>query len=196
MTITAKQVAELREMTGAGMMDAKKALQEADGSVEGAIELLRKRGAAKAAKKAGRETREGLVHAYIHSNGKLGALVEVNCETDFVARNEAFQELCRDIAMHVSAADPQYLKREDVPGDVIEKEKDLFRQEMVEQNKPEDVIEKITEGKMNKWFSEIVLMEQLFIKDDSLTIEQFIQEKVLSIGENIQVARFVRFNIA
>lgn len=196
MAISAKQVAELREMTGAGMMDAKKALEEAGGDVEKAVELLRKRGAAKAAKKADRETGEGRVHAYIHSNGKLGAMVQVNCETDFVARNEAFEALCNDIAMHVSAADPLYLKREDVPTEVVEKQKDIFREEMQNESKPEDVIDKIVEGKLNKWFSETVLLEQGFIKDDSKTIEEYLQEKVLSLGENLQISRFSRFLIA
>ncbi len=195
MPITAQQVAQLRAQTGAGMMDAKSALEETGGDLEKAAELLRKKGVAKAAKKADRETNEGRVHAYIHSNGKLGALVEVLCETDFVARNEAFIDFCNDLAMHVSAADPLYLTREQVPLELVEKEKVAFREELTAQSKPADVIEKIIEGKLNKWYSEIVLMEQPFIKDDDKTIEEFVKEKIASLGENMQVRRFARFNI-
>jgi elongation factor Ts len=195
MAITAKQVAELRSMTGAGMMNAKKALVEADGDVEKAAEILREKGIAKAAKKADRETSEGRVHAYLHSNGKLGAMVEILCETDFVARNEAFVELCNDIAMHVSAADPLYLTREDVPAEMTEKQMEMFRAEMQDQAKPDDVIAKIVEGKMNKWFSEVVLMDQSFIKDEDVTIEVFMKEKIASLGENMQIRGFKRFSI-
>lgn len=195
MSITAKQVAELRAQTGAGMMDAKKALTESEGDIEKAIEWLRERGAAKAAKKADRETNEGRVHAYLHTNGKLGAMVEITCETDFVARNEAFVEFCNDIAMHVSAADPQYLKREDVPAEIVEKEKALFVAEMEQADKPADVIEKIVEGKMNKWFSEVVLMEQSYIKDEDKTIEVFLKEKIAGLGENMSIRKFARFSI-
>ncbi|MDG1950476.1 MAG: translation elongation factor Ts [bacterium] len=195
MAITAKQVAELRSMTGAGMMNAKKALVEAEGNVEKAAEILREKGIAKAAKKADRETSEGRVHAYLHSSGKLGAMVEVLCETDFVARNEAFIELCNDVAMHVSAADPLYLSREDVPAEMTEKQMEIFRAEMQEQAKPDDVIAKIVEGKMNKWFSEVVLMDQSFIKDEDVTIEVFMKEKIASLGENMQIRGFKRFSI-
>lgn len=195
MAITAKQVAELRSMTGAGMMNAKKALVEAEGNVEKAAEILREKGIAKAAKKADRETSEGRVHAYLHSNGKLGAMVEILCETDFVARNEAFVELCNDIAMHVSAADPLYLTREDVPAEMSEKQMEMFRAEMQDQAKPDDVIAKIVEGKMNKWFSEVVLMDQAFIKDEDVTIEVFMKEKIASLGENMQIRGFKRFSI-
>jgi elongation factor Ts len=195
MAITAKQVAELRAMTGAGMMNVKKALVEADGDVEKAAEILREKGIAKAAKKADRETSEGRVHAYLHSNGKLGAMVEILCETDFVARNEAFVELCNDIAMHVSAADPLYLTREDVPAEMAEKQMEMFRAEMQDQAKPDDVITKIVEGKMNKWFSEVVLMDQSFIKDEDVTIEVFMKEKIASLGENMQIRGFKRFSI-
>ena len=195
MSIDAKLVAELRSMTGAGMMDAKKALEETNGDLEKAAEELRKRGVAKAAKKSGRETKEGRVHAYIHSNGKLGAMVEVLTETDFVARNEAFIEFCNDLAMHVGASEPVYLSREDIPEDVMEKEKSLFRDEKEIQSKPADVIDKIIEGKMNKWFSEVVLLEQRFIKDEDLTIQEFIAQKIASLGENMQIKRFSRFQI-
>ncbi|OGL96938.1 translation elongation factor Ts [Candidatus Uhrbacteria bacterium RIFOXYB2_FULL_45_11] len=193
MSITASQVAELREKTGAGLMDAKRALEETGGDMEKAAEDLRKKGIAKAGKKSDRETHEGRVHAYIHSNAKLGAMVQVLCETDFVARTDAFIELCNDIAIHVSAMDPMYLTRADVPADVVAKEQELTRGELAAQNKPADVIEKIMEGKMNKFFGENVLMEQAFIKDDSKTVEDFLKEKMSVLGENMQVKRFARF---
>ncbi len=195
MSITASQVAELRSQTGAGMMAAKKALEEADGDMTKAGELLREKGLAKAAKKSDRATNEGRVHAYIHSNGKLGAMVEVLCETDFVARNEIFIEFCNDLAMHVGASDPVYLTRDDVPADLVEKEKELFRKEMVAQAKPAEVIEKIAEGKLNKWFSEIVLMEQSYVKDEDVTIDEFVKSKIASLGENMAIKRFARFTI-
>ena len=195
MSIDAKTVVELRQMTGAGMMDAKKALEECGGDLEKAAEELRKKGIAKAAKRADRATKEGRVYAYIHSNNKAGAMVEVLCETDFVARNDSFTELCHDLAMHIVAADPVYLTREDVPVEVVEKEKELFAEEMKNENKPDDVIAKIVEGKMNKYYSEMCLMEQEFIKDDSKTIEGLLKEKIGTIGENIQISRFARFNI-
>jgi elongation factor Ts len=195
MSIDAKLVAELRAQTGAGMMDAKKALEETNGDIEKAHDVLRKRGVAKAAKKASRETNEGLVHAYIHSNGKMGALVTVLCETDFVAKNEAFVSFCTDLAMHVVAADPIYLKREDVPAELVEKEMSIYREEMQAQAKPQEVVEKIVEGKLNKWYSEVVLMEQLYIKDDSKTINDFVNEKIASLGENMQIKEFSRFTV-
>ncbi len=195
MSIDAKLVTQLRAQTGAGMMDAKNALAETDGDLEKAADALRKKGLAKAAKKADRETNEGRVHAYIHSNGKLGTLVEISCETDFVARNESFIELCHDIAMHVCASEPLYLSRDDVPEDVVEKEKSIYLEGMQEQSKPEDVVQKIVEGKMNKWFSEVVLLEQPFVKDDSMTIEGLLKAKIASIGENMQIKRFCRFSL-
>lgn len=195
MSIDARLVAQLRAQTGAGMMDAKFALEESVGDLERAVEILRKKGIVKAAKKADRETHEGLVHAYIHSNGKLGALVEILCETDFVARNKIFIDFCNDIAMHVSASDPLYVSRADVPEDMIEKEKQIYREEMAGQAKPVEVIEKIIEGKLNKWFSDVVLMEQPFIKDEDKTIEEYLKEKIASLGENMQIKRFCRFNI-
>lgn len=193
MSITASQVAELREKTGAGMMDAKKALEEAGGDMEKAAEDLRKKGIAKAVKKADRETHEGRVHSYIHANGKLGAMVQVLCETDFVARTDAFIEMCNDLAIHISAMDPLYLTRADVPSEVVEKEMAIYREEMQAQAKPAEVIEKIIEGKLNKWYSDVVLMEQAFIKDDSKTVEEFVKEKIAALGENIAVKRFSRF---
>ena len=195
MSISAQQVAQLRAQTGAGMMDAKMALEETGGDLEKAAEMLRKKGIAKAAKKADRETHEGRVHAYIHSNGKLGALVEVLCETDFVARTDAFIEFCNDLAMHISASDPVYLTREQVPLELIEKEKEIYRAEMTAQAKPADVIEKITEGKLNKWFSESVLLEQSYIKDEDKTIEDLLKERIATLGENMQIRRFARFTI-
>ncbi|MBI4437577.1 translation elongation factor Ts [Candidatus Uhrbacteria bacterium] len=195
MSIDAKLVSDLRAQTGAGMMDAKKALEETQGDLERAITLLRERGVAKAAKKADRETHEGRVHSYIHSNGKLGAMVEVLCETDFVARNEAFIAFCNDLAMHVSAAEPLYLSRQDVPEDIVAKEKEIYTAEMAGQGKPAEVITKIIEGKLNKWYSEVVLLEQPFIKDEDVTIEEFLKGKIVSLGENMQIRRFARFNI-
>lgn len=196
MAIDVKMVAQLRELTGAGMMDAKKALLETDGNLEKAAEELRKKGAAKAAKKAGRTTGEGRVHTYIHSSNKLGAMVEVLCETDFVARNEAFEALCHDIAMHISATEPLYLTREEVPVEVIEKEKILMQESDDLKGKPADVLEKIIEGKLNKWYSEVVLMEQPFIKDEDMTVEEFLKSKIASLGENMKINRFSRFQIA
>ena len=195
MSIEAKTVAELRSMTGAGMMDAKKALEETGGDLEKAGQYLREKGIAKAAKKADRATNEGRVHAYIHSNGKLGAMVEVLCETDFVARNEAFIAMCHDLALHVSASDPLYLTRADVPLQTVEKERAIYTAQMEGAGKPADVIAKIVEGKLNKWYSEVVLMEQPFIKDEDQTIEEFVKSKIASLGENMQVRRFARFNI-
>jgi elongation factor Ts len=195
MSISAQQVAQLRVQTGAGMMDAKSALLETEGDIEKAAELLRKKGIAKAAKKADRETREGRVHAYIHSNCKLGAMIEVLCETDFVARNQAFIDFCNDLAMHVSAMDPLYISRADVPSEVIEKEKEIYRAEMASQAKPEGMIEKIIDGKLNKWFSDVVLLEQPFIKDENKTIEEYLKERIGSLGENMLIKRFARFSI-
>lgn len=194
MSITASQVAELREKTGAGLMDAKRALEETGGDMEKAAEDLRKKGIAKAGKKSDRETHEGRVHAYIHSNAKLGAMVQVLCETDFVARTDAFIEMCNDLAIHVSAMDPMYLSRADVPADVVAKEQELVCAELAAQNKPAEVIEKIMEGKMNKFFGENVLLEQAFIKDDSKTVEDFVKEKIATLGENMIVKRFSRFS--
>ena len=195
MSISAKDVAELRKLTGAGMMDAKRALEEVGGDTEKAIDHLRKTGGAKAAKKAGRETKEGRVHAYIHANGKVGALVEVLCETDFVSRNEAYGEICQDLALHIVASDPLYVTRDQVPPEVIEKEREIYTAEMKEQGKPDDVIEKIVEGKMKKYFQEVVLMEQAFVKNEDMTIEEYMNEKVLQLGENIKVRRFARFTL-
>jgi elongation factor Ts len=195
MDIDTDQLLKLREMTGAGMLDAKKALEEADGDMDAAAEALRKKGIAQAKKKAGRETGEGLVHSYIHNNGKLGAMVEVMCETDFVARNEVFQDFCHDLAMHISAADPLYVSRDDVPEEVVDKQEEMIREETDLEGKPDDVIDQIIEGKLNKYFQQVVLMEQPFIKDEDLTIEDLVKEKISTLGENINIARFCRFSI-
>ncbi len=195
MEITAQMVKELRERTGAGMMDCKNALNEAKGNIENAVDSLRKKGLAAAAKKAGRITAEGAVGSYIHGGGKLGVLVEVNCETDFVARNDAFQELVRDIAMHIAAAEPRYIRREEVTPEVLEREKAIFQDQALASGKPANVVEKIVAGKMEKYYSEFVLLEQPFVKNPDQTITQLIAERVAKIGENIQVRRFSRFKL-
>lgn len=195
MTISASQVAELRKKTGVGMMEAKKALVESDGDIDKAIEELRKRGAAKAAKKAERETAEGRVHCYTHSNGKIGVVVEVLCETDFVARNEAFIEFCHDLAMHIAAMRPLYLTREEVPEELVAKEREILKEQLLGEGKPEDMLDKILEGKLNKFFEDMVLMEQAFIKDEDLTIKELLEKKILSIGENMKINRFHRLEI-
>ncbi len=196
MSISAQDVAKLRELTGAGMMAAKKALEEAGGDVEKASDLLRKAGAAKAAKRAGRSTGEGLVYSYVHGTGKLGVLLELQCETDFVARNDDFKELAHGIAMHVAASDPQFLDEGSVDADVLEKARAEFAEEAKSGGKPDDVVEKIVEGKMNKWLGETVLMKQEFVMEEGKTIENIITEAVAKIGENIRLTRFSRFNIA
>ena len=195
MAITAADVAKLRQLTGVGMIDAKKALEETSGDIEKAIEELRKRGAAKAAKKADRETGEGRVHCYMHGNGKIGVMVEILCETDFVARNEAFVELCNDVAMHIAAMSPLYVSREEVPADVLEKEKAILSEQMANEGKPADMIEKIVEGKLSKFYEDMCLLEQRFIKDEDLTIQKFLESKIASLGENMRIARFSRMQI-
>jgi len=195
MKITADMVKELRESTGAGMMDCKKALQEADGDLDKAVELLRKKGLAAAAKKAGRVAAEGAVGSYIHAGGKIGVLVEVNCETDFVARTDDFQALVRDIAMHIAAADPRFVSRDEVTDDVLESERRIYREQAIESGKPENVVDRIVEGKLGKYYAEAVLLEQPFVKDPDKTIQQLLAEQIAKIGENIQVRRFARFKM-
>jgi len=195
MEITAQMVKELRERTGAGMMDCKNALNESKGNMETAVDTLRKKGLAAAAKKAGRTTAEGAVGSYIHGGGKLGVLVEVNCETDFVARTEPFQELVRDIAMHIAAAEPKFVRREEVTPEALERERAIFTDQALASGKPANVVEKIVTGKMEKYYSEFVLLEQPFVKNPDLTVAQLIAEKVGKIGENIQVRRFSRFKL-
>jgi elongation factor Ts len=192
MAITAEQVKELRDRTGAGIMDCKKILTEAEGNMDKAIELLKQKGMAKAAKKAGRIAAEGLVEAYIH-NGKYGALVEVNSETDFVATNDEFKSFVKDVAMHVAAAAPQYVKREDVPASIVDAEKKAQKEKAVAEGKPEAIAEKIVEGRMDKFYSEICLLDQPFVKDPDKTVGQLLTELVARIGENIVIRRFVRF---
>jgi len=194
-TITAAQVNELRKVTGAGLMDCKKALAETGGDHEKAVDYLRKKGLAAASKKAGRIASEGMVGSYIHAGGKIGVLVEVNCETDFVARNENFQAFVKDIAMHIAAAAPQYVRREEVSADVLEREKDIYRAKAKETGKPDNIIEKIIEGQINKFYADICLLEQPYVKDPDKSVQQYLNETIAAIGENISVRRFVRFNL-
>jgi len=193
--ISAAMVKELREATGAGMMDCKNALVEANGDKEKALTILREKGLAKAAKKASRVASSGVVDSYIHMGGKVGVLVEVNCETDFVAKTADFQELVRDICLHITATNPLYLKREDVPEDVIEKEKDILRKQALREGKPEKVVEKIVSGRIEKFYKENCLLEQPFIKDEDKTISDLLNEKIAKLGENIVIRRFVRFQL-
>lgn len=191
--ITPEQVKELRGKTGAGVMDCKKALVEADGNMEKAITILREKGLAKAAKKQSRTAAEGIIESYIHGNGRIGVLVEVNCETDFVARNEEFKTFAKDIAMQVAASNPKYLSREDVPSEVLEKEKEILRAQALNEGKPEKIVDKIVEGRLEKFYEENCLLEQPFIKDPDKKVSELIMEKIAVIGENITVSRFVRF---
>jgi elongation factor Ts len=195
MAIGAGQVKELRERTGAGMMECKKALEETNGDLEAAIDLLRARGAAKAAKRADRETKEGTIGSYVHSNGKIGVLVELQCETDFVARNDDFQQLARDLAMHIAAAAPLALNADDIPAAVVDREKSVYLEQVRNEGKPEAMQEKIVEGKMRKFYQESTLMGQIFVKDPAgkQTIEQLVQEASAKTGEKIVVRRFARF---
>ncbi|NLU49773.1 MAG: translation elongation factor Ts [Syntrophomonadaceae bacterium] len=193
--ITAAMVKELRERTGVGMMDCKNALVEADGDIEKAIEILRTKGLAKAAKKAGRIASEGVVEAYIHMGGRIGVLVEVNCETDFVAKTDDFRQLCRDIAMQIAASKPEYVSREEIEPEVIEKEKNILRQQALNEGKPEKVVEKMVEGRIEKFYKEACLLEQPFIKDTDKTIQDVINEKIVKLGENITVRRFARYEV-
>jgi elongation factor Ts len=193
--ISAAQVKELREKTGAPMMDCKQALSEAKGDLEQAVVLLRKRGVSVAAKKAARVTSEGSVASYIHAGGKIGVLVEVNCESDFVARTEDFKELVHDIAMHIAASDPKFVRKEDVTPEAFEREKDIYRAQAAATGKPPQVVEKIVEGKMSKFYEEVCLYEQPFIKDQAVSISQLVATKIGKLGENISVRRFARFKV-
>jgi elongation factor Ts len=193
--ISAAVVKDLRDKTGAPMMDCKNALVEAKGDLEQAIVLLRKRGVSVAAKKATRSTSEGAVASYIHAGGKIGVLVEINCESDFVARTDDFKELVHDIAMHIAASDPKYIRKEDVTAEAFEKEKDIARAQAAQTGKPAQVIEKIVEGKMSKYYEEVCLLDQPFIKDQTISISQLIAQKVGNLGENIAVRRFARFKV-
>src|SRR5271170_4069828 len=193
--ITAAQVKDLREKTGAPMMDCRSALTEAKGDIEQAVIVLRKKGMASAAKKASRMTTEGAVGTYIHAGGKIGVLVEVNCESDFVARTEDFQELLKDIAMHIAATDPRYVRREDVTAEDLEREKEIFRAQAAATGKSEKVVEQIVQGKMSKFYEEVCLLDQPFIKDQTIAIKDMIATKVGKLGENISVRRFARFKV-
>ncbi|MGH7552936.1 MAG: translation elongation factor Ts [Longimicrobiales bacterium] len=193
MAISPKQVKELRDRTGAGMMDCKKALEDANGDTEAAIDLLRSRGAAKAAKRAGREAREGAVGSYIHMGGKIGVLLEVNCETDFVARNDQFQRLVRELAMHVAAANPLAVTPEEIPADVIERERAVYRDQVKNEGKPENIWDRIVDGKLKKFYQDSALLEQPFVIDPDKTVKQRVAETSAAMGENIVVRRFVRY---
>jgi elongation factor Ts len=195
MEITPAAVKDLREKTGAGMMDCKKALGETGGDLDKAVDYLRQKGLAAAAKKAGRMAADGAVAAYVHPGGKIGVLVEINCETDFVARTAEFQSLLKDIAMQVAAANPRYVRREDVPAGELEREKSIYRQQALETRKPANVVDKIVDGKMERYYSEICLMEQSFIKDPDKKVSDVMNDAVARLGENIQVRRFARYHL-
>jgi elongation factor Ts len=193
MAITAGMVKELRDKTGAGIMDCKEALGAADGSMDGAIDYLRKKGMQSAEKRSSRSTREGLVHAYIHGGGRLGVLVEINCETDFVARTDDFQALARDIAMHIAASNPQYVSRDDVPEDVLVKERHILEEQAKNAGRPERVIPNIVEGRLQKYYQDMCLLDQPFVKNQDLSVNDLLKEMIAKVGENITVSRFVRY---
>lgn len=195
MEITAAMVRELREATSAGMMDCKKALADTAGDMEKAIDLLRKKGLAKAMKRAGREATEGMVHAYIHAGGRLGVLLEVNCETDFAGKSEDFQEFVKNIAMHIAAANPYGIQREDIPQEVLDRERAIYMDQARESGKPENILEKMVEGKMRKFYEEAVLMEQAYVKDPNITVQDYLNELVAKIGEKIVIRRFTRYQL-
>lgn len=190
---TATNIKTLRERSGAGILDCKKALNESGGDLDAAMDWLRAKGIASAAKKSSRIASEGLVGSYIHANGKIGVLLEVNCETDFVALNDGFQGLVRDLAMHIAASAPDYVSRDEIPSDVADKERTVQLARTIEEGKPEHIAEKIVEGRMNKWFQDICLLEQKYVKDDEKTVEQIIQDSIATIGENIKIRRFSRY---
>ncbi len=195
MEITAQMVKELREKTGAGMMDCKKALVEAGGDTEKATSLLREKGIAKAASKEGRTTAEGVIATYVHTGDKLGVMVEVKCETDFVARTDNFKTFARDIAMHIAASAPLCVRREELDPSVIEKEREIYRQQALNEGKPEKIVDKIVDGKLEKYYSEVVLMEQPYVKDSDRTVGDFVKDMIATLGENITISRFARFRL-
>lgn len=195
MAVSASAVKELRERTGAGMLDCKKALDETNGDITKAIELLREKGLSAAANKAGRIATEGVVESYIHAGGRIGVLVEINCETDFVAKTEQFRTFARDIAMHIAAANPKFVRREEVPADEIEKEREILKAQALNEGKPEKIVEKMVDGRISKYYEEYCLMEQSFVKDPDKTISALLNEKISSIGENISIRRFVRYEL-
>lgn len=195
MAVTTELIKKLRAMTGAGMMDVKRALEDANGDLDKAADLLRERGIAKADKKADREAKEGFIGSYLHHNGKIAVIVELNCETDFVARGDSFQELARNLAMHIAMAAPAYTRASEVSEEMIAAEKAALMRQVQEEGKPENVAEKIVEGRLKKWLSEIVLLEQAYIKDDKKTVDELVKEVAATIGENVQVGRFARISI-
>ena len=195
MAISADQVKRLRELTGAGMMDCKRALEETGGDVDRAVEVLRLKGLADSKKRAGRVARDGVVDAYIHMNGRLGVLVEVNCETDFVANTEGFRSAARDIAMHIAASDPRWISREDVPEDVVDGERKIYAEQAREQGKPDNVIDRIVQGKLEAFFKDTCLLDQPFVKDDSKTVGELVAETSAKVGEKVEVRRFARFKL-
>jgi elongation factor Ts len=195
MTISANMVKELREKTGVGMMDCKKALTESNGDMERAIQYLREKGIANAAKKTGRIAAEGVVEAYIHGGGRIGVLVEVNCETDFVAKTDSFKAFVRDIAMQIAAMNPKYLRREEVPVEEVEKERQILKQQALAEGKPESIVDKMIEGRLAKHFKEICLLDQKFVKDNEKTMDQLVKEQIAKMGENVSIRRFARFEM-
>jgi elongation factor Ts len=195
MSISAKQVKELKDKTGIGLMECKKALKETEGDLEQAIDVLRKRGLAKAEKKSGRDVKEGRIHSYIHPGGKIGVLVEINCETDFVAKNEKFKEFAKNIAMHIAASDPIAVDREDMDPKLVEKEKEIFTEQAKSENKPEKIIPRIVEGKINKFYQQSCLLEQEYVKNPDISVQEYIKQTIARIGENISVSRFTRYKL-
>lgn len=195
MTITAAMVKELRQLTEAGMMDCKKALEETNGNLNEAVAYLREKGLAAAAKRAGRLASEGLVHSYIHGMGRIGVLVEVNCETDFVAKTDRFKELCHDVAMHIAASRPEFVTKDEVPAETIENEKSILRAQALNEGKPENIVEKMVEGRIDKFYKEVCLLEQPFVKDPDITVQELITQSIATIGENITIRRFARFEL-
>ncbi|HHT50407.1 MAG TPA: translation elongation factor Ts [Eubacteriaceae bacterium] len=193
--ITSAMIKELRATTGAGMLDCKKALEKTEGNIEKAIEFLREKGLSVASKKSGRIAAEGIVSSYIHLGGKIGVLVEVNCETDFVAKTDGFKDFVKDIAMHIAALNPQYVSKEDVPEEVVEKEKSILRAQALNEGKPEKIVDKMVEGRINKFYKEICLLEQPFVKDQDKTVEDILKEQIAKIGENVKIRRFTRYQM-
>jgi len=195
MTVSIEMIKQIRELTGAGVLDCKKALEQTEGDLEAASEILKQKGLAAAAKKANRVAGDGLVEAYVHAGGKLGVLVEVNCETDFVARTDEFQTFCHDVAMQIAAVDPKWISRDDVPEDVLDEQKDAIRAELAGENKPEHVMDRIIEGKLRKFYEKNCLLDQQFIRNEDQTVQQLLTETIAKLGENIVIARFARFQI-
>jgi elongation factor Ts len=195
MEVSVELVKDLRQRTGAGVIDCRTALQEAKGNMEAAIDYLRRKGLATAAKKAGRIATDGLVSSYIHAGGKMGVLVEINCETDFVAKTEDFQTFVKNIAMHIAAANPQYIRREEIPEEVLERERAIYRTQAQEAGKPQKIIDKIVEGKMERFYSEVCLLEQTYVRDSDLTIKELLDAMIAKVGENITIRRFARFQL-